>query len=95
MATWCVYHLIHVRTPHLYLPKLVISAVPEDVRLNIDLLERAGFQFGEFGVPWANHFLERIDLKNSPSDLIARIRNGEGEHITYDELVARAEAPLP
>jgi len=29
MATWCVYHLIHVRTPWQYIPRLVITDVPD------------------------------------------------------------------
>lgn len=94
MATWCVYHFIHVRTPYQYIPKLVIRDVPDDVNLTADLLERAGYQFGEFGIPWANHALERVSAKDSPSDLVARIRNGGGARITYAELVSRAEEPL-
>lgn len=93
MATWCVYHLIHVTTPFRYLPKLVVTDVPAGVGLDTDLLERAGYQFGEFGIPWANHGLTRVDRK-SPPDLIARLRQGEGERITYHELAARAEAAV-
>ena len=94
MSTWCVYHLIHVRTPHLHIPKLVISDIPADETVTTDLLERAGYQFGEFDVPWANHVLEQVGVKDSPADLVARIRQGDGERIVYTDLVAQAEAPL-
>jgi|YNPBryantNP2012_1023418.scaffolds.fasta_scaffold83531_1 hypothetical protein len=94
MATWCVYHLIHVRTPWQYIPRLVITDVPDDTEVTTDLLERAGYQYEEFGVPWANHGVERLDPKSSPSDLVARVRNGAGERIRWSDLVARAEAPL-
>ena len=94
MATYAVYHLIHVRTPYQCIPKLVITDVPDDAELTEELLERAGYQFGEFNIPWANHALEKVDVKESPADLVARIRNGEGERIAWPNLVARAEAPL-
>ena len=94
MATFAVYHMIHVRTPHQHIPKLVITDVPEGEELSEELLERAGYQFGEFDIPWANHVLEQVDAKGSPSDLVARIRSGEGEWIAWPDLVAQAEAPL-
>jgi len=93
--TWCVYHLIHVNTPYRYIPKLVIEEVPADVDLDHEILERAGYQYGEFNVPWANHVLEEVDVETSPSDLIARLRRGPScENITYKELVERAEEPI-
>ena len=94
MPTWCVYHLIHVRTPHQHIPKLVITDVPEGEEVTEELLERAGYQFGEFDIPWANHGLDEVDVKTSPSDLVARIRQGEGQRITYAELVEKANEPL-
>jgi hypothetical protein len=93
-SIWCAYHLIHVQTPHQHIPKLVITDVPEGETVAADLLERAGYQFGEFNIPWANHVLERVDAKESPADLVARIRQGEGEWVTYADLKAKAEAPL-
>jgi len=92
--TWCVYHLIHVRTPYQYIPKLVIAEAPEGEAVTTDLLERAGYQFGEFGIPWANHVLEQVDVQDAPSDLVARLRRGEGKWIIYDDLVKQANAPL-
>lgn len=94
MATWCVYHLIHVRTPHQYIPKLVITDVPDGEEVTEELLERAGFMFSEFNIPWANHGIMRVSAQESPPDLVARIRQGFGERIAYSELVTRAEAPL-
>jgi len=94
MTTWCVYHLIHVRTPHQHLPKLVIREVPEGEDVTEDLLERAGYLFQEFDIPWANHVLTEVDAKDSPADLVAHIRQGDGESITWGELQARAEEPL-
>lgn len=56
---WAVVHLIHVRTPHQHIAKLFIKNVPEDVSAKQlrSALTRAGWQFGEFGMPWANHYL--------------------------------------
>lgn len=56
---WAVVHLIHIRTPHRHIAKLFVTDVPEDVsaRELRSALTRAGWQFGEFGVPWANHYL--------------------------------------
>lgn len=94
MATFAVYHLIHVRTPHQYIPKLVVTDVPGDEELSKELLERAGYQFREFGIAWANHALTEVDVMKSPSDLVARIRQGAGERIAWANLVAQAKAPL-
>lgn len=94
MSTYCVYHLIHVRTPHQHLPKLLVTEVPEGAEVTEELLEQAGYQFGEFDTAWANHVLTEVDAQESPSDLVARIRQGEGDHITYADLVAKAEEPL-
>lgn len=93
MATWCVYHLIHVRTPHQHIPKLVVTDVPEGASVDEDTVQRAGYLFSEFGIPFANHVIERVD-QDSPSDLVGRIRSGEGERITWADLKAKAEAEL-
>lgn len=94
MATFVVYHLIHVRTPYQHIPRLVITDVPKDEEPTKELLERAGYQYGELNIPWANHVLAEVNAKNSPSDLVAKIRQGKGERITWADLVAQAEAPL-
>jgi len=57
---WAVVWHIHQRTPHRHVAQLFITDVPRDVTAR-DLqraLTRAGRQFGEFGIPWANHHLE-------------------------------------
>ena len=94
MTTWCVYHLIHVRTPHQHLPRLLVTEVPKGAEVTEELLERAGYLFSEFNVAWANHVLTEVDVKGSPSDLVARIREGGFERIAYADLVALAEEPL-
>ena len=94
MSTYCVYHLIHVQTPYRHLPKLLIEDVPEGGQVTEELLERAGYQFQEFNIPWVNHVLEEVDAETSPSDLVARIREGGFERITYADLVERANEPL-
>ncbi len=56
---WAVVHLIHVRTPHRHIAKLFIDNVPDDVTAKQlrSALTRAGWQYGEFGIPWANHYI--------------------------------------
>jgi len=93
-TTWCVYHLIHVQTPHQHLPKLLIQEVPEGEEVTEELLERAGYLFQEFNTFWANHVLTEVDVKESPSDLVAHIREGDFERIIYADLVALAEEPV-
>lgn len=94
MATWAVVHLIHVRHPHLHIPKLVITGVPNGETVTRDLLENAGYQFGEFGIPWANHYITKIEPGESPSDLVARARSREVPRVTWEELVRMANAPV-
>lgn len=93
-TTWCVYHLIHTRTPYQHIPKLLITEVPQNVKITEDIIERAGYLFGEFNIPWANHVLVEVDMKESPSDLVARIRKGNFSENTYAELVELAEEPI-
>lgn len=94
MATWAVVHLIHVRTPHQHIPRLIITGVPEEEEVTRDLLEQAGFRFGEFGIPWANHYITRVEPGKSPSDLVGRARDVGVPRIRWADLVARAKAPV-
>jgi len=94
MATWAVVHLIHVRTPHQHIPRLIITGVPEEEEVTRDLLEQAGFQFGEFGTPWANHYITRVEPGKSPSDLVGRARDPYVPRIAWTDLLARANAPV-
>lgn len=91
---YAVYHLIHAQTPHQHNPKLVVTDVPEDEKVTKELLERAGFAYEEFGILWANHVVKEVDARESPADLVAKIRQGVGDRITYADLVAKANAPL-
>ena len=93
-TTWCVYHLIHVHTPHRHIPKLLITGVPQGVTPTEDTIERAGYLFGEFNIPWANHVLDKVSAKDSPSDLVGRIRQGDARRITWGDLIALAEEPI-
>ena len=68
--------------------------VPEGEEVTEELVERAGYLFQEFNVAWANHILTKADAKTSPSDLVARIREGGFERITYADLVELANKPL-
>jgi len=83
--TWCVYHLIHIHTPYRYIPKLFIEKVPESVCLSqTDWLEESGYEFGEFGIPWANH--EVCLVSEAPSTVKGAYRRGDTETIEYIEL---------
>ena len=100
MSTFVVYHMIHVRTPYQYHPKLVITDVPDEA-LTADapdeiqeLVTRAGYEFSEFNITWANHAVHLMDVQSSPSDLVMRVRKGEGERITFADLRARAGASI-
>jgi len=56
---WAVVHVIRQHEPHRHIARLFITDVPGDVTAR-DLtraLTRAGRQFGEFGIPWANHYV--------------------------------------
>jgi hypothetical protein len=60
------------------------------------LLERAGYYFGEFGIPWANHYLSRHDeWHNQVIGTYNRVRRMPSEYdvpiLTYDELVKQAQ----
>jgi hypothetical protein len=95
---WAVVHHIHVRTPHLHIPRMFIENVPENVGAGAlqELLERAGFYFGEFGIPWANHYLVRHDKwNNQVIGTYNRIRRNpddcEVTTLTYDKLLQLAQ----
>jgi hypothetical protein len=95
---WAVVHHIHVRTPHMHVPRIFIEGVPEGVGAGAlqDLLERAGYYFGEFGIPWANHYLTRHDKwNNQVIGAYNRIRRNpddyEVETLTYDKLLRLAQ----
>jgi hypothetical protein len=95
---WAVVHHIHVRTPHQHIPRMFIEQVPENVSAGglKDLLERAGYYFGEFGIPWANHYLARHDKWNSQVvGAYNRSRRNPDDYevtiLTYDKLLQMAQ----
>jgi hypothetical protein len=59
MNVWAVVHATRRGAPPRHIARLFITDVPGDVTAR-DLtraLTRAGRQFGEFGIPWANHYV--------------------------------------
>jgi hypothetical protein len=91
MATWAVIHHIHVSTPHQHVPLLFIEDVPEDVEEGElrSLLTKAGYQFSEFGIPWANHYLSpEEDWKD---EVVGAYQRGDVETITYDDIALKEE----
>ncbi len=93
MKTFCVYHFIHVRTPYKYRAKLFVTDVPEVNSLEIDEIEsalvRAGYYFGEYGIEWANHYVEELDA-DSDDQLWQSWNRGETETVTWSYLRERA-----
>jgi len=83
MAKWAVVYLIHVRTPHQHIPKLVVEDVPDELTADEvkDWLEEMGYTFGACGVPWANHYVAR--LRDCPPSVRGAYRAGEVEIIKY------------
>ena len=83
---WVVVFLIHVRTPHEHIPKLVIKHVPVDLSKYdvMDFCESMGYGFGEFGIAWANHYV--CPLKDAPSSVKGAYRKGEIETIEWKDL---------
>jgi len=82
---WAVVHLIHVHTPHRHIPKLFIEDVPaeknaDDVK---DWCEEMGYLFGEFGIPWATHYIE--PLADCPPSVRGAHRRGDVETVAYTE----------
>jgi len=84
--TWAVVHHIHRTIPHQHIARLFITNVPSNLNAH-DLkrvLSRAGRKFGEFGTPWANHYLAP---RTRWEDQVEGAWNcGEGERIAYDDL---------
>ncbi|MEM3647099.1 MAG: hypothetical protein QW334_03025 [Thermofilum sp.] len=83
-----VYHLIHVKVPHRYVPKLFVTGIPKGVSpsdLKI-LLEENGYDFGEFGIPWANHYIG-LGLKDAPPEVKGAWLKGTVEKVRYQDLL--------
>lgn len=81
-----VVHLIHVNTPHQHIPKLFVKGVPGDAPNLKPLLEGKGYQFGEFGIPWANHYLQE-GLRDAEDGVKGAWTRGDVETIDYADLL--------
>lgn len=88
MSTYCVYHLIHVVTPHRRIPKLFVTGVPDGHEVDWDLVDEFG-EFGEFGIPHANHFVEKLTTDSDPA-LKRAFRAGEVARVSFDRLQSLA-----
>jgi hypothetical protein len=83
-----VYHLIHVTTPYRHIPKLVIA----DYFASKEEINQAGYWFGEFGIPWANHYVLHFESKaDIPADAIPAIMNGKVEILSRQEFLEKLE----
>jgi len=91
MATWAVIHHIHVSTPHQHIPQLFIENVPEDVEEGElrSLITKAGYQFGEFGIPWANHYLAPQDKWKD--EVVGVYKTGDVKTISYNDIATQEE----
>lgn len=89
IKNWAVVHLIHVQTPHRHIAKLFITDVPEDVPAKDirSALTRAGYQFGEFGMPWANHYLSPEE--EWEDEVIGAFNRDNVERIDWDKLTPK------
>lgn len=87
--TAAVIFVIHVGNPE-WIAKLFITHVPEDIteRELKEMIDEAGFYFGEFGQRWANHYV-KIGLKDAPASVRTAYRNKNVQTITYDELLKK------
>ena len=85
-----VAHVIHVKTPYEYNVELFISNVPEDVDTGEikELLEEAGYYFGEFG-RWSNYTVVK-GLSEMNRQMRHQFHEKEAEFITFKELLERA-----
>jgi len=85
MAKWAVVHVIHTRVPRQHIPKLVVEDVPDELsEAEVkEWLEEMGYDFGEFGIPWANHYVAR--LRDCPPSVRGAYRAREVKIVKYKE----------
>ena len=92
MNVWAVVHIIRQNARPRHVARLFITDVPGDV-IARDLtraLTRAGRQFGEGSVPWANHYVApRAAWRD---EVEGAWRRGDVACIAYAELAARDDA---
>lgn len=91
MSTWAVVYVIHVHTPYRHIPQLFIEDVPEEIEGGElrSLLTKAGYQFGEFGIPWANHYLAPQDKWKD--EVVGVYKSGDVKTISYNDIAPQEE----
>jgi hypothetical protein len=85
-TTWAVVQYIHIRTPHRSIARLFITDVPGDVDAHTlrRVLTRSGYQFGDFGIPWANHYV--APRENWDDEVEGAWQRGDGDVVCYANL---------
>ena len=88
-----VVHLIHVQTPHRHVAKLFIKGVPKGTSAGElkALLTENGYEFGEFGIPWANHYIQ-MGIKDAHPEVKGAWKRGGVETIHWKDLQTDWEA---
>lgn len=91
---WAVVKLIHVRFPHEHHAQLFVVDVPEDVTPEQirSALTRAGHRFGEFGVPWANHYIAAEP--DWEDEVVGAFRGGTVPRVAWEDLVPAEESKV-
>lgn len=83
---YTVVHQIHQRTPHLHIAKLFVTNVPDGTTESElkDALTEAGHEFGEFGIPWANHYI--CTLSEAEPEVKGVWNRGDAEQVAWNEI---------
>lgn len=87
--TGAVLFIIHVGN-YEEVAKLFITHLPQGTSSGElkNLIDDAGYWFGEFGSKWANHAVV-VGLGDQRSDVRAAYKSGMVKTITYDELLKK------
>jgi hypothetical protein len=91
MSTWAVVYVIHVHTSYKHIPQLFIEDVPEEIEEGElrSLLTKAGYQFGEFGIPWASHYLAKEE--DWKDEVVGVYKSGDVKTISYNDIAPQEE----
>jgi hypothetical protein len=86
---FAVVYQRQARLPQQFVAKMFVVGVPKEVLAKQirERLDASGCRFGEFGVKWANHSLERLD-ETSPG-VQADFEQGTVEKFPWSDLVHR------
>ena len=85
---WVVVFLVHVHIPYQHILNGVVRNVPNDAtERDVEAaVEAAGYTPGEFGIPWANHYVE--PLKDAEPQVKGAYRRKMYEwEIDYEEVM--------